>query len=439
MRSLGLVLVLAACGSRLEPVKFHVVASDTCAAIGPVDRTEVWLTTFDGTRTELGLHDTLDLPEQVTGAQLEVRQFAGGEIAAWGRSTVLGDRPEQVTVVVRRSNAFTCSNMRRPRAGHTATTLLDGTVFVAGGYTLDAPGQRSALVDTELFVPAREAFDVGPAMTVASIAAPRAFHSANLLPNGQVLLWGGERYTPDGALQRIPLVYDALSGAYGALPLSGNVMARSRHAAVSTPRGVVVLGGSRENGLEPALQIEDFEAASNAVRVATQAMLQATNPAGAFVPGPRVVAVVSGAQLSLLNVTPAVIEQVTLTQARSAAHVFARENDVVVVGEGTSEIFHSDTHVLESGPPAPLALRDGCSAPMGEGRWFYAGGGTAAGGMKWDPATGQYVALAFEPLPKAVFGPTCTALHDGSVMVSGGVDAAGDLSAEAWVFTPALE
>jgi hypothetical protein len=98
------------------------------------------------------------------------------------------------------ANAWTVApNMSTPRADHTVTRLPDGSVLVAGGWTIVGVGrvdQNSA----ERFLPAANAW--APA---AGMATPRSDHAAVALVDGGVLVTGGlpgpvaaaERYTPD--------------------------------------------------------------------------------------------------------------------------------------------------------------------------------------------------------------------------------------------------
>lgn len=81
--------------------------------------------------------------------------------------------------------------MLHSRAAHTATTLADGRVFIAGGCTADSCDLTADGATTEIFVPAQNAFVTGPVL-----GTPRVSHAALRLPDGRVLLIGG--WTPDG-------------------------------------------------------------------------------------------------------------------------------------------------------------------------------------------------------------------------------------------------
>jgi hypothetical protein len=75
--------------------------------------------------------------------------------------------------------------MGTPRAGTSVTVLGDGTGFVVGGVN----------ASTNVFspVPSGELFNAATGVwtPTASLAAPRAFHTTTLLPNGDVLITGG--------------------------------------------------------------------------------------------------------------------------------------------------------------------------------------------------------------------------------------------------------
>jgi WD40 repeat protein len=88
---------------------------------------------------------------------------------------------------------FTTGRMSSVRDGHTANLLPDGTVLIAGGATTFNAATRSTLVTSsaEIYDPVTGTFSQTGSMT-----APRLFHAAMVLSNGQVFISGGELSSP---------------------------------------------------------------------------------------------------------------------------------------------------------------------------------------------------------------------------------------------------
>jgi hypothetical protein len=85
------------------------------------------------------------------------------------------------------------SDMTRPRAYHTATLLPDGTVLITGGETYDCNNGRcffaGSAASTEIYDPSTGTFNL-----ISNMNARRESHTATLLNNGQVLVAGGLDY-----------------------------------------------------------------------------------------------------------------------------------------------------------------------------------------------------------------------------------------------------
>src|SRR5262245_1176023 len=77
------------------------------------------------------------------------------------------------------------------RTYHTLTVLPDGDVLVTGGgTTTDAVGVATAVLPAEIWSPVTQTWT-----TVASMSAPRLYHStALLMPDARVLVLGGGRF-----------------------------------------------------------------------------------------------------------------------------------------------------------------------------------------------------------------------------------------------------
>ena len=91
---------------------------------------------------------------------------------------------------------------------HTATLLADGRVLVAGGMDqLEGGATRSS---AEIYDPA-----TGSWTLTGSLRRPRAFHTANLLPGGKVLVTGGGILSPNKLSYFIQAeVYDPATGEW---------------------------------------------------------------------------------------------------------------------------------------------------------------------------------------------------------------------------------
>src|SRR5256885_667348 len=85
------------------------------------------------------------------------------------------------------------------RYSHTATLLPNGKVLLAGG-------QGTVLLSSaELYDPGSESWN-----SVGAMATGRKYHTATLLPNGDVLVTGGY----NGAALASAEVYDRLTGTW---------------------------------------------------------------------------------------------------------------------------------------------------------------------------------------------------------------------------------
>lgn len=115
--------------------------------------------------------------------------IAGGQTGEQNDSTVL----QTAELFDPNTNSFrTVGELNSPRTGHTATLLADGKVLIAGGASNQGLGVGGVLTGTlplqtaELFDPDTESF-----APTDSMATGRFGHTATLLSNGTVLVFGG--------------------------------------------------------------------------------------------------------------------------------------------------------------------------------------------------------------------------------------------------------
>jgi uncharacterized protein YjdB len=117
----------------------------------------------------------------------------------------------------------------------TSTLLADGTVLVTGGkWAIDV---ITPVATTAIYNPATNSWSAGPDMSTA-----RDSHTATLLPNGKVLVAGGET---DVASTPTPVasaeLYDPVAKTWSS---AGNMInARTGHTATLLPNGQVLVAG----------------------------------------------------------------------------------------------------------------------------------------------------------------------------------------------------
>jgi N-acetylneuraminic acid mutarotase len=147
--------------------------------------------------------------------------------------------------------AFTGS-MATARHNHTATLLPNGKVLVTGG----SNANNNFLATCELYDPSTGAWTA-----TGSMANPRELHSATLLPRQQVLVAGG---TNDGNAQGVVLnsveIYNPSTGAWVTVPSLGT--ARKGHSANLMPDGRVLVYGGVGDGNSYLTSAEQYDPAT---------------------------------------------------------------------------------------------------------------------------------------------------------------------------------
>lgn len=183
------------------------------------------------------------------------------------------------------------TNLSVPRTGHTATLLPDGRVLIAGGHT--AGGE--SLDTCEVFHPNDESFRTAP----ARLTVRRAHHAATLLPDGRVLLSGGLQSNRHSAIQ----VNDSADLWQGTSDIrSAALMSapRAEHTATLLPNGLVLLAGGSTHSPTPRARndAELFDPASALGQFAPVSAVMVTARSGhtaTLVPGSNVVLLIGGA------------------------------------------------------------------------------------------------------------------------------------------------
>ena len=162
--------------------------------------------------------------------------IAGGLGGAPLSSTELYD-PANNTFAAPGSTA----SMNIARGAATATLLPNGKVLIAGGI------QGLPLKSTELYDPSNNAF--APPAATASMNGVRQFATATLLPNGKVLIAGGGASAGPAALRTTEL-YDPATNTFAASGATANMNVARLHAtATLLPNGKVLIAGGQNSGI----------------------------------------------------------------------------------------------------------------------------------------------------------------------------------------------
>jgi len=129
------------------------------------------------------------------------------------------------------------------RMGHEAVLLLDGSVFVVGGFR-----NGGAIASAEIYDPANDTWNTAGALTSA-----RYSHSATLLQSGKVLIVGGAWL--DSYYLASSQVYDPQRGLWS--DTGSLVIARSNHTATLLLDGHVLVAGGYDGS--PGLSAERYD------------------------------------------------------------------------------------------------------------------------------------------------------------------------------------
>ncbi|MFI5362637.1 MAG: kelch repeat-containing protein [Elusimicrobiota bacterium] len=285
-------------------------------------------------------------------------------------------------------------------AYHTANLLPNGTIVVAGG-----TNGTSVITSAEIFNPATQSFTP----TASPMTVPREQHTATLMPNGRVLIAGGLT-TASSSTTNVPVnsaeIYYPDSGFF--LPAAPMISSHSQHIALELPNGNIFVAGGFSGFSGGALTVtniaEIYQSTTN-TWIPAASMPNAPNGQ----PGRAI-----------------------------AAAVELRDGTIFVCGGtnsggdlGDSLIYNPATNVWTTLPldplPAGTVLQGHTATLLRDGRVLIAGGDNGFGqtlttfiynpsapaGQRW--SYGNYVGTPGR------YGHSATLLPNGTVMISGGI------------------
>jgi N-acetylneuraminic acid mutarotase len=169
------------------------------------------------------------------------------------------------------------ASMSTARAGATCTVLSNRKVLVAGGF--GGPGGGNYLASAEVYDPAS-----GTWTATGSLHASRAYHTATLLTNGNILIAGG--LTTNSAFTTIAELYDPATGTWtviGALNTG-----RDTPTATLLPNGEVLMVGGGDRNYNALGSAELYDPGSRRWTVAASLNAARCNATATLLPSGKV-------------------------------------------------------------------------------------------------------------------------------------------------------
>jgi hypothetical protein len=341
-------------------------------------------------------------------------------------------------------SVVTTAAMRAARAAHTATTLRDGRVLVAGGFT----SEENVVSGAELFDPVGARFAALPRMRTL-----RHSHTATLLPNGKVLLVGG--YSVGSTVIAAAELFDPATNRF--TPTGSLGAARAGHIAVALPNGKVLIAG----GVGPAWSFlssaEIYDPATGRF-APTGGMTVARESHAAVLLHDGQVLVVGGhrgrrAEILLYtsaeryDVASGTFRKVGDMRVRRHKHdAFVLRDGRVLITGGTderdmdgvynsTELFdpRSDTFTMGPVMERPRYKHNGSAVLLANGTVLIAGGATQA--ETFDPRVRAF-AIVPGNSPMAGQFSAVAPIAGGGVLITGGYGGGTGPRASAWVYRP---
>jgi hypothetical protein len=345
------------------------------------------------------------------------------------------------------------------RGLHTATLLADGTLLIAGGKNgTILPGGH------ELRDPVSGVFTA-----YSSSFTTRIAHSATLLPNGKVLIVGGA----DAAMgaQQPALTYDPDPGVNNFTAETANLATnRYNHNAVLLPNGTVLItGGQTDSISNPPLtvtksaeiynyQVNIFDPASSPLVSARGEhranIIPSTPPTVLLTGGKNTANALNSAELyDITSRTFASIPMLSSHQSHATAllpggrvAIFggysstsktSATNKALIYAPGFGFSAVMDVMTSARGQHTATPLKNGKVLIVG-GNKGYSTGDDVLQAELFDPSTGTFTTTATS-LNAAHSRHTATPLKNGKVLIAGGTDYLGSSKKTAELYDPVTQ
>ena len=279
------------------------------------------------------------------------------------------------------------ATMTSARVLHTATLLPNGTILITGG---QSAWSNTPLNTAELYDPVANTFTV----LTATMTTVRAGHTATLLPNGKVLITGGSPNASGSHEVNTAEVYDPVANTFTALGATMTT-ARYSHMATLLPSGKVLLTGGWQNGSSIALNTaEVYDPVANTFTALTSTMISVrADHMAALLPNGKVL--LAGGSTS------------------------SGGNSL-----NTAEVYDPTTQTFTALTSTMTTVRVAATATLlPDGKVLFTGGGGDSGILKtaevYDPVANTFTALTVT-MTTVRGGHTATLLPNGNVLLTGG-------------------
>jgi hypothetical protein len=313
------------------------------------------------------------------------------------------------TFAAGQSFAYTHGPMQQARAGQAAVVLKNGKVLLIGG------GDRGKLLaSAELYDPATETFTA-----TGSMSTPRLHPEAQLLPNGDVLVMGGQ----------------ANAGATNGPDLSSEIYDPAMGTFSEGPKLGVSLGGIVSTVLKNGrIFLAGVAACDNGAGAPCPAPIYLFDPeTGTFAQaGALAIAAVAETATTLENGTVLLFEGLPQSMATSPLNSF----QIYDPATGKTTV-GSATEGLGVAFMAAARLQDGSVLICGGNSHFSS---AAPMCQLYDPAS-RTARLTTGTMHASRLRPTATLLQDGRVLIAGGNRNVPSLASppDAEIYDPQLE
>jgi hypothetical protein len=335
-------------------------------------------------------------------------------------------------------------SMTASRANHTATLLQDGRVLIAGGYTFVPEERRARLLrSAELYDPSTGAF-----AAIGELTEPRAYHTATLLPDGRVLITGGQTFNQfDRGAVGSAEIYDPNSGKFTATgPM---VAARLYHTAVLLGNGkVLIISGAEWRNSNTAIDLRaelydptsgTFAATGTPVSVNPPTGDDFVSPTATLLQDGRVLVTWTSALAELYDPRAGTFSptgSMIAGRAYEGGTQTLLANGTVLVAGGadsgaidSAEVYEPSTGTFRLTGKMTTRRYRHTATLLRDGTVLTTGGNQEGWGAldrsdQYDPNSGSFWARASLATPRYLH--TATQLKDGKILIAGGI--VGELS-----------